>query len=140
MSKQTEVKTGAKRLPANAAILALATDTAQARGCRWDEDNANLILCVVDEPVEFIIDDVHDDDSTATVIPFETGRDFRVRLDGTLTGALALGKYVKVDDGGAGLFDLGGAASDVNVARVEDAAGAGGLALVRPLPTGTVTT
>jgi hypothetical protein len=138
MSKQTEVKIGALRVPASAAIIALTGTTAQGRAANWDAAAGTIELCIVDEFPEFIIDDVHDDD-TATVIPFTSERNFRVQLDAALTAALGLGDYIKVDDGGAGKFDSGGAAADVNVGRVEEAAAAGGLALVRPLKS-TVTT
>ena len=139
MSLQTEIKIGAIRLPADAAIIALTGTSAQGRGCSWDAADGDLKLSAVDEVPEFIIDDTHSDDNTVTVIPFTPERNFRVQLDSALTAALGLGDYVKVDDSGAGLFDSGGGASDVNVARVEEAAGAGGLALVRPLKSAVTT-
>lgn len=138
MSIQTEVKTGGPlRLPASAALVAQAN--AEGRGVVWDASNANLILATGDGRVDYIVDEIHDDDDTASVIPFSSERNFRIRLAAS-PGSLAKGKLIKVDDSGLGLFATGGAASDVNVALCEESAAGGGYALARPIPAGTVTT
>jgi len=138
MGYQTEVKIGGPvRLPAAAGVVAVAT-TGAGRGVKWDDSNANLALCADDDRIDFIVDEVHTGDNTASVLPVDASRQFRVRLDAT-PGTLALGKLVKIAAGGGGLFALGGGASDINVAICEEVAGANGAALVRPLA-GTITT
>jgi hypothetical protein len=132
MSVQTEVQEGIVRLPADAALIALGT-AAEGRGCHWDPAGNDLLLCAVDTKPEFIVDDVHASDNTASVIPFTPERNYRVRVHDTITSALALGDLMDIDNAGAGLFNSGGATSDVNVGRCEDPAVGGGLALIRPL-------
>ena len=137
MGYQTEVKTGGPlRLPASAALVAQANP--EGRGVIWDNANANLILAGDDDRVEYIVDEIHSADSEASVLPFSAERNFRVRA-GSTVGAVAKGKLIKVDATG-GVFVLGGAASDVNVAVCEEPSGNSGRLLVRPLPGGTVTT
>lgn len=135
MSIQTETKKGVKVLPAASALIALSNHT--GRGARWDSTANALVASSVDESPEFIIDDVDTANNTVSAIPFTSDSDFRVRLHTTLTGALVVGGYVKIEDSGNGVFDLGGGSGDVNVARVEEAAAAGGYALVRKVATVT---
>ena len=139
MGYQTDIQVGGPiRRAASSALVAVAS-TAPGRGVKWDATNAVLELCAGDDRVDFIVDEVHASTNEASVLPFSADRNFRVRLAAS-PGTLADGKLIKVDDSGNGLFALGGAASDVNVAICEDPAGGSGAAKARPIPAGTVTT
>ncbi len=132
MSYQTEVNLGGPiTLPVAAGVVAVAT-TAAGRGVRWDAAAANLVLCAIDNRVDFILEEVDGPAATASCHPFTGQRNFRMRLAASV-GTLLKGKAIKVDDSGAGLFDVGGAAGDINVATCEEVSVASGAALGRAL-------
>lgn len=137
MSYQTEVKIGGPLpLAASAAVVALVNPA--GCGVIWDAAAANLVISGDDGSPDYIIDEIDTVNSIASVFPFSNDRNFRVRLAAS-PGAVAVGKYAK-SSATLGTFELGGAASDVNVGVFEDSSTAGGAALVRPLAGGTVVT